>query len=267
MEHLYPMDEIFRLSGVSRHFIGDICFIPEWRIVFAFISKNASSLLKTYLSPPAGGVSTDNWTRNPHVHSGTGFMGVHQLGVPEMNRILTDVTIPKVVVGRNPADRLISGWRSRVQTWHLERYQNTRELVDWTEVRQKILGHAVGSHAAPVHLALSEEIPLEMLVDYVEATPSSQLDRHFAPQTFLCGADSIQFDLIGQVEELDSFIVNLNQMIGCELPPLGDRRLNATPEAIAAPTDLTSILRERIEKRFAEDYVYFGYSMSTELRA
>lgn len=266
MDRREPINDIERLSGVNRPFVGDICFIPKLGIVFAFISKNASSLLKTYLAAAARGAPTNYPSKNPHVHSNTGFLGVHQIGEAEMNRVLTDPGIPNVVVGRNPMDRLVSGWRSRIQTWHLERYQNTTEFAGWTEARQRILGHALGSHAAPVHLALSEEIPLEMLVDYVQATPSSLLDRHFAPQTFLCGADSIDFDLIGQVEDLDSFIAHLNDMIETDLPPIGDRRLNATPEAIATPADLGLVLLDRIEERFAADYSYFGYSRMSESR-
>ena len=41
-----PIDTIIGLSGVNRAFVKDISFVPHLGIVFAFISKNASSLLE-----------------------------------------------------------------------------------------------------------------------------------------------------------------------------------------------------------------------------
>ena len=178
-----------------------------------------------------------------------------------MNEILTDPSTPKVVLGRNPVDRVVSGWRSRVHTWHLESYQSPRELTEWLEIRQRILGQAYKCHAAPARDALTTEIPISMLVNHVEETPSSLLDRHFAGQAFLCGASVINYDLVGQLEDLNTFIKNLEKLVGQSLPSVSERSINRTPTSVPAVESLDSALVQRIEKRFVDDYSFFGYPM------
>jgi len=254
-----PIDTIIGLSGVNSVFVKDISFVPHLGIVFAFISKNASSLLKTYLSTALWDSSSGLPRKNPHELKNTGFLSVDDLGLPVMNEILTDASTPRVVLGRNPVDRLLSGWRSRVHTWHLESYQSARELTDWLEIRQRILGQSYGCHAAPARDALTSEIPISMLVEYVEDTPSSLLDRHFAGQAFLCGASVINYDLVGQLEDLDTFIKNLEKLVGQRLPSISERSINRTPTSVPAVESLDSALVQRIEKRFVDDYNFFGY--------
>jgi len=253
------MRQIVGRSHCSREFVNDISYIPEFDIVFAFVSKNASSLLKSLLATGGGFSGSGRRGRNPHFRAHTGFLGVDDVGVDQMDAWITDPNVPKVVVGRDPVARLVSSWRSRVDTWALAPYQKERELQDWLELRQRILGHHQGSHACPPPEALTAGISFQMLVDYVEQTPSWFLDRHLVPQTLAIGADVIDYGLIGQVEQLDLFLESLQSLTGRELPPVDLAFANASPKDSGGSIEVTDAQRRSVQKRFQDDYVLFGY--------
>ena len=253
------MRQIVGRSHCSREFVNDISYIPEFDIVFAFVSKNASSLLKSLLATGGGFSGSGRRGRNPHFRAHTGFLGVDDVGVDQMDAWITDPNVPKVVVGRDPVARLVSSWRSRVDTWALAPYQNQRELQDWLELRQRILGHSQGAHASSPEEALTSDITFQMLVDYVGQTPSWLLDRHLAPQAYASGADVIEYDLVGQVEHLDAFLAGLEALTGRHLPPADLAFANVSPERTRRAIEVTDAQRRSLQKRFQDDYTLFGY--------
>jgi len=146
-----------------------------------------------------------------------------------------------------------------VDTWGLAPYQNKRELQDWLELRQRILGLSQRAHASAPEQALTSDITFQMLVDYVEQTPSWLLDRHLAPQVYTSGADVIEYDLVGQVEHLDAFLADLEGLTGRHLPPADLAFTNVSPERIRRTIETTDDQRRSVQKRFQDDYVLFGY--------
>jgi len=253
------MRQILGRAHDSREFVNDICYVPGFGIIFAFVSKNASSLLKSLLATEGNLAGSGRRLKNPHFRANTGFLGVDDVGVDQMDAWITDPTVPKVVVGRDPVARLVSAWRSRVDTWALAPYQTERELQDWLELRQRILGHSQGAHASSTEEALTSDITFQMLVDYVEQMPSWLLDRHLVPQAYACGADVINYDLVGQVENLDAFLTGLERLTGKELPPADLAFANVSPEKSRRTIEVTEAQRRSVRKRFQDDYVLFGY--------
>ncbi len=251
----YISDRMARDSVAS----GDLVYIPQFHLVFAFISKNASSLMKTYFTSLANGMAVRPPARNPHVRTNTGFLSEHELGATKMAELLADPSIPKIVLGRDPVSRLVSAWNSRVHTWTLQPYQSPQELRDWVRIRQEIAGHSQDQHAAPARASLIEKIPFATLVDYVAATPSSLLDRHLAPQTFLCASHLIEYSLVGRVEEMDSFLSRLSHYLPDKSPPLNDLVLNASHDSSLHASAVSADLRARIYRRYLDDYTFFGY--------
>ncbi|NDC89705.1 MAG: hypothetical protein EB075_13075, partial [Bacteroidetes bacterium] len=135
----------------------DISYIPRLNIVFAFISKNASSFLKAYLANLHRGRKFSQPTRNPHMPGNNGFQGVEQLGHRRMSEILNDPSVPKVVVGRHPVNRLVSAYLTRVVTWQRESYDSWNRS-EWFVLRQLVAGLNHFSHAAPTINALQSDI-------------------------------------------------------------------------------------------------------------
>jgi len=253
------MRQIVGRSHGSREFANNICYIPGFGVLFAFISKNASSLLKSLLTTEGNLSGTGRRRRNPHIRANTGFLGIDDVGMDQMDAWITDPNVPKVVVGRDPVARLVSSYRSRVNTWALAPYQNERELQHWLELRQRVLGHSQGAHASSPEEALTSDITFQMLVDYAAQTPSWLLDRHLAPQAYASGADVINYDLVGQVENLNAFLAGLESLTGRHLPPADSAFANASPEKSRWSIKVTDAQRRSVQKRFQDDYVLFGY--------
>lgn len=249
-------------SLAGREFVNDISFVPRLNVIFAFISKNASSLLKSMLAEEGSLVRVGSRPRNPHVRVNSGFLGVDDIGASAMDALLLDPGIPKVVVGRDPLARLLSAWRSRVDTWQLASYQSEGELQQWLELRQLVLGHAQGGHAAPPQEALTREIPFSMLVDYVSDTPSWLLDRHLAPQTFLAATDLIRYDVVGTVERLRDFLDSLEEITGVRLPPPDRTFSNQSTPRDQGDIQVDRQELGRIVKRYRDDYSFFGYEQA-----
>lgn len=170
-------EALIEQSDDWAHSARDIALIPQLGIVCCFISKNASSFLKTYLSCLGAGKPLTRPRRNPHMPSNTGFQGAEQLGHQKMSDILLDPSVPKIILGRHPVSRLRSAFVSRVRTWQREIY-DSHNRTDWGPLRQRIVGHLQKRHSAEPLEALATPVHWGDLVDYVCHTPSGQLDRH-----------------------------------------------------------------------------------------
>lgn len=237
----------------------DLVLVPALGLVVCFISKNASTFLKTYIASLARGTPLRRPDRNPHLLLHTGFKGIEELGPRRFSEILSDTSIPKVTVGREPVRRLVSAYRTRVRTWQRERY-DSGERAEWVELRQAVLGTAHGRHAARPIEALSTEIGWRTLVDHVAGTPSGLLDRHLVPQTDYAAVDELSYDLVGNVEAIDEFLRSLCRLV--DRPFLDPRglRLNAAAAGTDAGPDITPAQRSALRRRYEADYRYFGYA-------
>jgi len=248
----------------SQEYINDIQYIPKLNLVFAFISKNASTYLKAFMFCWAHDINF-RVDVNMHNRRHSGFLGVDDLGEASMLRLLEDDGIPKVVVGRNPEERLRSAWRSRVDSWTTRRQEDEPrhdEVHEWIRIRQEVLGSDSDGHCAPALRALQEDITFGALVDYVAETPSSLLDRHFVPQTFQCASDLFRYDLVGQMESLPAFISSLANLIERPEPTIQAWPLNvSSSNGIGDCDGLNDGAREKIQQRYAQDYAFFGYDL------
>ena len=243
--------------------VRDISYIPELKIVMSFVSKNASSFLKTYLSCLARNKPFTVPNKNPHMPANTGFLSVEQLGHKKMSDLLTDSSVPKVLVGREPISRLLSAFASRVVTWQRERY-DSHNRSEWITLRQMVLGTSARAHAVNPMTAIKEEITWSQLVDYVMETPAGELDRHLMPQTFFAGTDLISYDLLGTVENLSGFLLNLCELVGKEPLTGDDKHINSSQLRPDLPmsTLVTDEQKKALHRRYRADYDYFGFPLS-----
>ena len=246
----------------SRNFgpsyeLRDIFFVPRLEIVFCAISKAASTFMKTYLYSLSVRKPFKKLSKNVHLPSVTGFQGAEQLGHEEMSSILLDTSIPKIILGRDPVDRLVSAYRNRVSRRKQEHFSRNN-YIEWIALVQQIGGGAVGSHAMSELAALMRGVTWNELVQYVCETPSFELDRHLVPQTFFAATEEVRYDLVGTVEEMGQFMKRLHDLI--ELPPLvtGGSRLNESAESEIPEITVSSDQRRQLEKRYKADYEYFS---------
>jgi hypothetical protein len=235
----------------------DLVYVPELSLVFCFISKNASSFLKAYIASLARGVNFDWAKRNPHVLKNSGFLSLCDLSETEASEILMSSDVARVVVGRDPVSRFRSAYLTRVVTFQREAY-DSHNRSSWLRLRQRILAHRYNAHAVPDELAMIEDISIDDVADYVSRTPSGLLDQHFTPQTYFSSVQLISYDLVGTVENLDSFISELCEIVKrkpleIQPPPL-NRLMNSGADA-----ELSQVSSELLISRYKADYEFFDY--------
>lgn len=238
--------------------MNDFAYFQNLNVVVCFVSKNASSFLKHYLSCLEQGKKFTAPSKNPHVPANNAFLTADSIGTERMSSLLVDAKVAKVVVGREPLSRLESAFKSRVKVHYQEPF-DANKYEDWITLRQQIIGWKFGAHACQPIEAISQAISLEDLVGYVNRTPSWELDRHYIPQTYFAAVDEINYDLVGRVERLDQFLREFCELVGRPQLVVPDGyRLNSSG-ASSGPPALTESLRSKFFLRFEDDYKYFGY--------
>lgn len=235
----------------------DLVFIPELDVIFCFISKNASSFLKSYVRELVNPDAPLDNHQNPHVLENSGFISLLNIDEQRAKALIQDPSIPKVVVGRHPISRFMSAYQSRVLTHQRERY-DSHSRESWLKLRQKILGVRYSSHAVPAHLAISEEIALGEVVEYVASTSSGELDQHLSSQAYFALTRHIEYTLRGRVEELDSFLSDFCDLVGKSRLPSPPRALNKSDWSHRG-LELDSKQKSQLHSRYADDFEYFGY--------
>jgi hypothetical protein len=256
-------EELLSRSSRQNSLIHDLVFVPNLEIVFCFISKNASSFLKHFIFLAAKGILYKQPRENPHLLHQSFFRGIDSLGHAGMSRLIESPSIPKVILGRDPWFRLQSAYFSRVVRWQEESYDPVDDRRDWFALRQEILGYRDGCHGTEPLSAAAAGVGFEALVDYVSATPSGMLDRHLIPQTYFSATDLIQYSVVGNLEDLPTFIALLSSTTGFQLnlPPRSESSLNASSSEKMGPPK-TKALFSRIVERYSSDYEFFGYDKS-----
>jgi len=239
--------------------LRDISFIPGLGIICCFVSKNASSFLKTYLSCLASGKPYSKPQRNPHMPANTGFQGVEELGHSRMSDMLEDGSIPKVILGRHPISRLESAFRSRVKTWQRETW-DSHDRADWIRLRQQIAGRAFGRHGAEPLEGMATGLDWNDLVEYVSHTLSGDLDRHLVPQTYFAATSMIDYDVIGTLEQIDEFLDDISELTGKKRLEVTSPRINASQGQAGQQIVSTEAQVQAIQKRYRADFSFFGYT-------
>ena len=248
---------IWERTFLSESEPWDFVWIPELELVFCFISKNASSFLKSYLSNLSKNQAWSYPARNPHMLKNSGFVAPSEIGNERFADLLQSPSVLKAVVGRDPIERLVSAYHSRVETWNRESYDPPWNS-NWLRIRQRVLGQKLAAHASPWESALTEEIKWPDLVEYVLATPSGALDRHLVPQSWFACADFISYDLIGMVEDMPNFLSRLCVLVGRNPLEVEGVRLNESAENRENQTVVSVAQKTLLKKRYRADYEFLG---------
>lgn len=239
--------------------LNDLIYLPRMDTCVLFISKNASTWLKTYFAGIESGRRLKMQNRDPHSPGISAFQTITSLGHQRMSEIMSSDNSLKIVVGRNPVHRAVSAFNSRVHTWQPDGKIRARSArFEWTLLRQQIVGNPNGQHASPIFDALGQTIQFDQFLDYIEIAPNGELDRHLVPQWYFAGMDLIEFDLIGKVEELPDFLDRVESLTGSK----GFRKAPARNATSAYAVSAGALSREQISRlrnRYSEDFDYLDY--------
>ena len=109
-------------------------------------------------------------------------------------------------------------------------------------------------------MGLRRGMPIEEVLEVVEAIPEEDLDPHIVPQhTFVVRRGALQVDFIGRIERFaaDLELVKARTGAALEIP-----RLNRTrnDESGAPRAQISSDVQRRLERLYAGDLRFFGYN-------
>lgn len=238
-------------------YAGDITYIPHLNVVFSFISKNASTSLKTMLSERLGPLVGYNLDPNPHWVVQSGFQNLHNIGAERMEQLLFDTAVPKIAVVREPFERLKSAYSSRIRRWQENDFKESGTQTQRLPLVGPIAGTSMGMHSVPIRKAGRFDPSFDDLVQYVCKTPTALLDRHLAPQVQLIAADRLRYDLVGKFEYLEEFWRDLHDLLGIDPGSAELIWRNRTHSRL--PSIHERELRGQVEERYAADYELFSY--------
>jgi hypothetical protein len=162
--------------------------LPQQRIIYVCVPKNASTRIKLTLSLLLG----RNMRSESDVHRRklSGLKSPKRTGLVAFHRIATDPLALRFAFVRNPYERLVSCWLDKFRGVPLtEGRPSVASYLAWRERNDRSLPYGPAaslSFAAFVHVAT--------------ATAGARVDAHWHRQAGLLDMPGIQLDLIGRIE-------------------------------------------------------------------
>ena len=183
-----------------------------------------------------------------------GGAGVHSTKKSPLRRITEETLLPALdssaatfTIVRNPYARLLSSYMDKIMG-------NKRP--------KKFLLMSLG-------LRENEDISFEQFVRHVCSTDAREMDKHWAPQSYLTQIRDLSYDYIGAVENLDPSIRRILDLVSgggdqdaarAEEEALASFRPHSTSAAERLRTYYTDELAAAVAERYADDFEMFGYS-------
>jgi hypothetical protein len=246
-----PLDVLMDREGAMWRTFA----LPEQRVFFVQVNKNACTSLKWMLAGVAG---EDLKAFAPSLHASTSEQDdIHDRKqwqvVPRLDAMTPEQRAQihpdngwfVFAVTRDPRSRLFSAWQSKLLL----------ENPGYTRYR--------GEHWYPRHPLTADTVVADFakFVALFERQPHLRIrrDAHFCDQVNLLHLDAVTYTKIYDIRELDMLLTDLQRHLDSvgwhgqlQLP-----RLNDTPLAVNAQPFGDGI-RERIEKLYAADFELFG---------
>jgi len=197
--------------------------LPEHKLAFMLIPKCANTSIK-YAILDALGINTKENIHNPKL-----FKYADRCFIKSKKDWL------KIAIVRNPYDRLLSCWRSKI--WEPRRLHSGF-------TKYKVFYH---------------KMPFEKFIDRVIELPDCIADQHFRMQSLeLLSGGKLVPNLIGRMENLDNDWSKIQNAVfeHCKLKLPVLKLINATDKN---NNPYTRELKMRVYDKYATDFIEFGY--------
>ena len=224
------------------------------KVLYVAVTKAASTSMKTMLGEaestfvppqlpfmPVSSAYFADFVHSPNVH---GLRPYREFGLKQKKTMLRSPDWWRVVVVRDPFDRLVSTWQNRVV------------MLGATlpaEIRRH-LGFVL-TQDGRIDIAAS----FDAFVRSLEGNRSTFfIDGHFRPQSRLVRPTAVAYTHLLQLEKpnvLEEFRVGLSERVGKEVPMVSHN------EGLGIRTDdvMTSALADMVADVYEEDFRNFGY--------
>ena len=165
--------------------------------------------------------------------------------VGNFEKFLKTPGLVKFCFVRNPYERVLSAYLNKVRA--LENIKG----------KEAGLARQLGLDQSRIQNGIS----FETFVFNIDQVPIERMNSHWRPQYFQTFQETVDFDLIGRLEEFINEIHKLETMMAIPLTPfLGSWDVHRTDSRRRLSDYYTPELQERVYRIYEVDFKNFGYS-------
>jgi len=229
--------------------------LPEQRIIYVCVPKNASSRIKMTLSALLGRTVRSESEANKRRLSS--LKSPKRVGLSVFHRLATDPYTLHFAFVRNPYARLVSCWRNKFCNVPLTpENPSVRNYLAWRQ--QNDLSLPAGS---------TSTLSFEQFINIATMTAKEQVDAHWHLQAGLLDMPSIKLNFIGRVEAFEMDFKRVLDHVGASNGLRADatRTVNAS-DHVDWRSYYTTELGNRVYKAYETDFHRFEYPRKLTLK-
>jgi hypothetical protein len=246
-----PQSYEFYMQLVANGFAPNahIDVLPEQRVIYVCVPKNASSRIKMTLSAVLGRTLRSDW--EAHKRKLSGLKSPKRVGLTIFHRLATDPRALRFAFVRNPYARLVSCWLNKFREVPLT---PAKPVVDsylaWRQQNDPSLPEGP-----------TNTLSFDEFITFAAMTAQDRVDAHWHLQTGLLEMPGIELNLVGKVESFERDFMRVLDHVQAS----DGLRADATkPANVSDPIDCrsyyTNELANRVHKAYELDFDRFQYS-------
>jgi hypothetical protein len=223
--------------------------LPEQRIIYICVPKNASSRIKMTLGALLGHPLTSE--REANNRKWSGLKSPKRVGLTVFRRIATDPHALRFSFVRNPYARLVSCW--------LNKFRNKPLITIYPVVDRYLVWRQENDLSLPE--GATRTLSFEEFVNFATTTALARIDGHWQLQADFIDMPGIELNLVGRVESFtEDFTRVLDHVQATDaLRTDAVKPINASDE-VDWPNYYTTELANRVYKTYELDFDRFQYS-------
>jgi hypothetical protein len=240
-------------GGFAPNALIDV--LPEQRIIYVCIPKNASSRIRMTLSVLLGRSLKSEW--EAHKRKLSGLKSPKRVGLTVFHRVATDPRTLRFAFVRNPYQRLLSCW--------LNRFRDVQLIPANPSVSSYLLWRQQNDRSFPAGPKIT--LSFGQFVNFAAMTARDRVDAHWHRQAGLLDLPGLELNLVGKVESFEKDFMHVLDHVQANdvLRDAAILPVNASDNVDLA-NYYTNELTSRVYKAYELDFERFQYPRKLPLK-
>jgi len=229
--------------------------LPEQRVIYVCVPKNASTRIKMTLSVLLGRSLRSEW----EVHKGklSGLKSPKRVGLTVFHRLATDPHALRFAFVRNPYARLVSCWLNKFREVPLiPAKPSVDSYLAWRQQNDPSLPEGP-----------TNTLSFDEFINFATMTAQDRVDAHWHLQTGLLEMPGIELNLVGKVESFERDFMRVLDHVQASDALRADA---SKPANVSHHIDwrsyYTNELANRVYKAYELDFERFQYPRRLPLK-
>ena len=223
--------------------------LPEQRIIYVCVPKNASSRIKMTLSALLGRTLRSDW--EAHKRKLSGLKSPKRVGLTVFHRLATDPRALRFAFVRNPYARLVSCWLNKFREVPLiPAKPSVDSYLAWRQQNDPSLPEGP-----------TNTLSFDEFINFATMTAQDRVDAHWHLQTGLLEMPGIELNLVGKVESFERDFMRVLDHVQASDALRADaiKPVNVS-DLVDWRSYYTNELANRVHKAYELDFDRFQYS-------